>query len=104
MCWGSKLGNYLFEGQRGLEIFVRDLILAMIDHREATDKSAVHIKDDSFWPRFILDQFFLVQISNDAYVLSETAILRFGGLTAVGVSLFVNHGEIFDIEIVVDLQ
>ena len=76
----------------------------MIDYRKTTDKCAVHVKYDSLWPRFILDEFFLVQITNDACLLLSTATLRLAGLTLVDGSLFVNHREILNIEVIVNLQ
>jgi hypothetical protein len=49
VCWRSKFGDNVLEGQRGLEIFARDLILAMVDHRETANQGPVHVKNDSFW-------------------------------------------------------
>ena len=103
MCWGSKLGDYFLEGQRGLEIFARDLVLAMKDDRETADKSAVHVKYEGLGPLFTFREFILVQVSTNAR-LSLIPLFQDFGRTAVRGSLFVKHRYIPDVEVIVDLQ
>jgi hypothetical protein len=57
-----KLRDYLFKGQGGLEIFTRDLILAVIDSGKATNECPVHVKNDSLWRRMEFDGLCGVQI------------------------------------------
>lgn len=62
VCRGSKLRDYVLEGYRGLEIFARDLVLAVIDDWETTDKSTIHVKYYGLWPSLVVRDFFLLRL------------------------------------------